>query len=146
MAWEFKYELTLHLTHFLIDPKEISTRIKHLRPSTELAMGDTRVLPSGVARTASNSVWTARLHEGEFLHSGESDFGNTIRECLERLRPYAEVFQQVRQQGYAYLRVVWFADSSHSVGIIPADVLMLAGSIELDLDLEFYTPDVSTDG
>jgi hypothetical protein len=140
MAWEFQYKVYLDLTHFLMDPQEISARISHLTPSQITRVGDQKLLKSGATRVAKNSVWSARLHEPEFLHSVSHDFGNTLRQCLEKLQPYGEVFREVRQTGYAYLQVVWFSDTGHSVGIIPTDVLAMCSLLNLDIDLEYYAP------
>jgi hypothetical protein len=139
MAWDFQYCLTLDLSHFSIDPDEISARITHLNPRTA-RVGDQRVMSSGATRRSTNSVWSARLHDSEFLHSESHDFGNTLRACLTKLTPHGELFREVRQCGYAYLQIVFFSDSNHSVGIVPADVLATCGSLGLDLDLEYYAP------
>lgn len=139
MAWEFKYRVSVVLTHFSLDPQEISARIKDVTPSCVTKIGDKRQMRSGTVRVATNSVWWAQLHEPEFLHPKSDDFGIKLRECLTRLQPCGDVFREVRQTGYAYLYVASFADSNHSVGIIPADVLALCGSIDLDLDLEYYS-------
>jgi len=146
MAWGFKYKIKLHLTHPTMDPDVISKQLADIEPSHTAKAGEPVQRESGRVRVPSLSVWQARLHEEAWLHtenddSENNDFSNVLRTCLEKLAPHSELFKDIQQEGWAYLRVVHFSDTTHCVNIIKADVLQQCASLGLDLDLEFYAPD-----
>jgi hypothetical protein len=132
MAWEFDYKLSLRFEGFTLNPDEISAQITHLLPEVT-RLGD-RTPSGGYARYP---VWYARLHAPEFLSSEVRTLEDELRESLDKLRQHAPLIRRLRQEGSAYLQIVFMCDR-HAVATVPPEVLELCGSLELTLDLEYW--------
>jgi hypothetical protein len=143
MAWEFENKVSLILDHPSMNAKVMSRRMTSVLPDYCITAGDQKNLKSGAVRNAVVTVWRKRLHEEEWLDSDSQDFAETLRRCLETLRPHHNLFLEIRVEGHAHLQVVWFSKTIQSAGVVPADVLATCGSIGLDLGLEYYAPNES---
>jgi hypothetical protein len=143
MAWDFRFQLNLELIHASEDPQRFTSVLSTLAPTYTARAGEQKVVRSGNVRVVQRSVWRARLHDEKYLHSTSDNLESVLENALELLTPYSGLFHEIKEGGYAYLQLVWFADSIHSVTVIPAKILATCGTAGLDLDIEFYGPNSS---
>lgn len=142
MAFDGRYQVSVVLTHSTFTADEIASWLPTLVASRQSTVGKPRP-PHG--RLARNSVWSMKFHP-EFIDSEDFPLSETLRQDLQRLTPYRHVFTEIAKEGNAYLEIVWFAHSSHSVVLLDPDVVTLVAETGLGLDVEYYAPDRKDSG
>jgi hypothetical protein len=137
VAFDGLYQVSVVLTHPTFTEDEIALRLPTLVASRQSTVGKPHP-PHG--RLARNSVWVMEFH-AEFVESEDFPLSDTLRRELGRLTPYRHVFTEIAREGEAYLQIVWFAHSSHSVVLLDPGVVALIAETGLCLDVEYYAPD-----
>lgn len=149
MANEFHYCVGLSIVHASIDPKRITEAITELRPKIESMAGTERRARDGrpaiPRRTAQLSHWLAELHDEKKIYSGDRDIGEFILERLTDIdvQRHQSLFAEIRKEGRVQLSIGWFSESNHSATLLSADLLKKCGELGIDIELNFYGPDVS---
>lgn len=141
MSWEFDYKLRIELSHPTMDLSAIDFHIPDLRRIFAINAGDHTVMKSGAVRIAKLSVWTADLHEPEYLNSESTSLNDTLQPILYKLQEFSSLLDEIRSDGYIYLQLVVFPHEEHCVAVIPSDLLKLLGQLGLALDLEYWSRD-----
>lgn len=149
MAHEFCYSVSLSIVHPNIDPTSITEQIKGLRPRIEAIAGSVRRCKGGMPAIPSRKValshWLADLHVEQKLYSAQRPLSQFILEHLADLAQHQLLFARLREQGQVALIVRWFSETHHSAGVLPAELMKKCGDLGLDLELDYYAPQIQTE-
>ena len=105
---EYKYCVSLRITHPKIDPDKITNTLG-IKPDFKWKFGEPRRTPRGIALAGKNteSYWTANLHSEPNLYSADITLEEFISKANIRLSQYKEYFANLLSEGG---RLEYFSD------------------------------------
>jgi hypothetical protein len=147
MANEFNYCVSLSIVHPSVDAAGITKVITILRPRIETTAGTARRgkggKPLSPSRMSPLSHWCADLHREEKLYSGSKPFSEFLLEQANKLEPYRDLFVQLRQEGAVTFMIGLFSKSNCAADVLKADMLRKCGDLGIDIELNYYAPEIS---
>lgn len=137
MAFGGRYKVSAYIMHPTMSATAMAEQLPTLEAHKCVTVGDPNPRHG---RPATCSVWKTEFDPG-WVESEEDPLSEHLLDIVDRLLPYGKFFREVTEHGEAYLQIVWFAHSTHSVMLISPEIADKIGQTGLTIDLQLHEPD-----
>jgi hypothetical protein len=135
--FEYKYEVELAVIHRTMHHDSI-TKVLKMTPTVYSTSGEELHSPLGVrrGRRARLSCWIAPLHSQPRIDSVNRELGDFLAEWVDRLRPHAQLFLRIADEGGEVLfRIGYHCVEEYSTSVLACKVLKGCGEIGIGLEI-----------
>ena len=136
---EYRYCISLRITHPIVDPKEITREIG-LEPHVSWKVGDPRISPKGtsIGGIRKESYWTAHPHTEKRLHSKNMHLEEYIEKLTSDLKTHKEYFAEIRSGGGNIEYFIGLFGAGNIGNVFVSDLLSEIGGLGIDLSFDIY--------